>query len=79
MMAPAMVSMLQTANDFTSGIMTGQSADTSAGMSAGPAEIQILEFRMIISNAEHRPRGKQLVKAQSAVKDIAAVQSKFLL
>ena len=49
-MASAMVSMLQTANDFTSGIMTGQSADTSAGMSAGPAEIQILEFRMIISN-----------------------------
>jgi len=50
-MASAMVSILQTANDFTSGIMAWQSADTAAGMSAGPAEVQIFEFRMIISDA----------------------------
>ena len=55
----------------------GNPLTPAAGMSAGPAEVQILEFRMIISDAEHRPRGKQLVKAQSAVKDIAAGQSKI--
>src|ERR1035437_4645127 len=45
-------------------------------MRARPAHIQSLQWAAIVTVTQHRPRRKQLVQAQGAMKNVAADQAK---
>src|SRR6266481_4775709 len=66
-------------DDFPRGIMARRTRDAAAGMRAGTAHVESLQWAAIVAVAQHGPGGKQLVQAERAVENVAADQTEGAL
>src|SRR5271165_3710201 len=67
------------AQDLARGVVPRNAGDAAAGMRTGAAHVKPLERTAVIAVAEHRPRRKQLVECQRAVKNIAPGKTELAL
>src|SRR6266481_2303450 len=67
------------AEDDAGGVVAGGAGDAAAGMRAAAAMVEAFQGSAIIGVAEHRPRRKQLVQRQRAMKNIAAKETELAL
>src|SRR5258705_2712397 len=65
--------------DDARGVVAGGAGDAAAGMRAASAMVETPQGSAIIGLAEHRPRRKQLVQRQRAMKNVAAKQAELAL
>src|SRR5258705_6797239 len=65
--------------DDARGVVAGGAGDAAAGMRAASAMVETPQGAAIIGMAEHRPRRKQLVQRQRAMKNVAAEQAELAL
>src|SRR4029077_5831751 len=66
---------LEIFEDFARGVAAVDAADPATGVGAGTAQVEIPDGRAVIRVARNRTPGKELVKGEVAVHDVAADQA----